>query len=251
MIDLTLCMITKNEETNIERCLKSVAGLVNEIIIVDTGSTDRTIEIARSLAGNVFKHVIEPFDFSRARNISLNYAIGKWILHLDADEELSMKSYNAIEKIISTENNEAYICDIINLLPEKKKGKFQSIRLFKNNPGIKYKRACHEEIYFSLFEQGYKIIESKINIIHYGYQTSPEILKQKAERNLEILLKMFEHSNHFLTAFQIAQSYMVTENYQESKKYFQIALEDSRCTNDYRKHIEVNLKQLKRSIPKK
>lgn len=252
MIDLSLCMITKNEETNIERCLKSVAGLVNEIIIVDTGSTDRTVEIARSLGANVYKHIIEPFDFSRARNIALNYSMGKWILHLDADEALDSKAFPKIEKIIQTEDKKAYICSIVNFISESSKNlvekRFPNIRLFKYSSGVRYKRACHEEIYFSLYDHGYEIIKNNINIFHYGYQASTEILKQKANRNLEILLRMFENSNHFLTAFQIAQSYIVIEDYESSKQYFQLALKDSRCTNDYKKYIESNLRQIKKRV---
>jgi glycosyltransferase involved in cell wall biosynthesis len=80
-------MIVKNEEACLERCLKSVCDHVDEIIIVDTGSTDGTVEIAKSYGARIYHHPWEN-DFSKHRNQSLSYATGGWIFQLDADEEL-------------------------------------------------------------------------------------------------------------------------------------------------------------------
>ena len=87
---LSLCMIVKNEESCLDRCLKSVSTFVDEIIIVDTGSTDNTIDIARRYIARVFEIPWED-DFAAARNISLQYAEKDWILILDADEEIDSK----------------------------------------------------------------------------------------------------------------------------------------------------------------
>ncbi|MBK7632424.1 MAG: glycosyltransferase family 2 protein [Ignavibacteriales bacterium] len=86
MPTLSLSMIVKNEERHLARCLSSVKDVVDEIVIVDTGSTDNTIEIAESFNAKIF-HFDWVNDFSAARNFALTKCIGNWILYLDADEE--------------------------------------------------------------------------------------------------------------------------------------------------------------------
>jgi len=88
VVHISLCVIAKDEEENIARCLDSVRGVCDEIIVVDTGSRDRTAEVAASRGARVFDH---PWgdDFAAARNAGLERATGRWILVLDADEELS------------------------------------------------------------------------------------------------------------------------------------------------------------------
>src|SRR5690348_3827247 len=88
---ISLCMIVKNEEKYLERCLKSVEGVVDEIIIVDTGSTDQTTEIAEKFGAKILRYQWND-DFSSARNYSLKNAKCDWILILDADEELDIQS---------------------------------------------------------------------------------------------------------------------------------------------------------------
>src|SRR5436190_22371274 len=92
---LSLCMIVKNESKHLANCLESVDGVVDEIIIVDTGSTDNTIEIAEKYGAKVF-HYKWHDDFGAARNEALKYASGDWVLVLDADEVLSDESKDKI-----------------------------------------------------------------------------------------------------------------------------------------------------------
>ena len=93
-------MIVKNEEDCLGRCLKSVCDHVDEIIIVDTGSTDGTVEIAKSYGARIYHHPWEN-DFSKHRNQSLSYATGDWIFILDADEELFPEDGSALEEMPS------------------------------------------------------------------------------------------------------------------------------------------------------
>ena len=95
---VSLCMIVKDEEENLARCLDSVRDFVDEIIIVDTGSTDRTIDIAERYGARVFYHPWEG-SFSKARNYSLKYATCDWILILDADEELNNDDTSRLKEI--------------------------------------------------------------------------------------------------------------------------------------------------------
>ena len=92
----SICMIVKNEEKNLERCLRSVKQCKNyEIIIVDTGSTDNTLKIAKNHNAKIFKYKWNN-DFSAARNKAMEYARGDWVLILDADEELAPNSYEKL-----------------------------------------------------------------------------------------------------------------------------------------------------------
>ncbi len=96
---LSLCMIAKNEEDNIERALMSVRPVVDEMIVVDTGSTDRTKEIAQALGANVYDFKWTN-DFSAARNFSFSKASGRWILVLDADEAISQLDYEKLRALV-------------------------------------------------------------------------------------------------------------------------------------------------------
>src|SRR5690606_19791317 len=96
---LTLCMIARNEEAHLARCLQSVRDLVDEIVLVDTGSTDRTVAIAEAFDARVF-HVAWQDDFSLARNASLEEARGDWILVLDADETIAQRDHDVIRRLL-------------------------------------------------------------------------------------------------------------------------------------------------------
>jgi glycosyltransferase involved in cell wall biosynthesis len=177
-------MIVKNEEENLPRCLNSVANVVDEIIIVDTGSTDRTVEIAKSYGAKIFNHPWEG-SFSKARNYSLKYATCDWILYLDADEELSKEDAPRLKEIVKGNN-----CTVISFVIKNKfKDSTQEsyanmIRLFKNFNGIYYKGIVHNTIKYSG-----KCLESPLSIIHYGYNLSEDKMEEKFLRTTTLLKK--------------------------------------------------------------
>src|SRR3989344_3837469 len=108
MQTISLCMIARNEELYLEQCLNSVKDLADEIIIVDTGSTDKTKEIAKKFGAKVFDFKWVD-DFSAARNESLKHAAKDWILVLDADETLDEKGKKAIKELAKGKDNDAYL----------------------------------------------------------------------------------------------------------------------------------------------
>ena len=93
---LSVCLIVRNEEALLENCLKSVSQLADQLVVVDTGSTDKTLEIARSFNAEIY-HFKWCDDFAAARNESIKYATGDWILWIDADERLSEASVPAFK----------------------------------------------------------------------------------------------------------------------------------------------------------
>ena len=128
---ISLCMITKNEDLFLEQCLNSVKNLVDEIIIVDTGSTDRTKEISRKFTDNVFDFEWCD-DFSAARNESLKHATGDWILVLDADETISEKDHHTIKEFIDNNGAEGFVLIQRNYFKSKEDlnyGSFQNINV--------------------------------------------------------------------------------------------------------------------------
>src|SRR5580693_6539987 len=108
---LSLCMIVKNEERNLAKCLDSVQGLSNEIIIVDTGSTDATPSMAAGYGAAVIPFDFTVVDFAAARNQAIAHARGRWILMLDADEALAPESPPQIEKLIAQAENAGYFLE--------------------------------------------------------------------------------------------------------------------------------------------
>ena len=100
---LSVCMIVKNEEQNIKRCLESVKDIAYQIIVVDTGSTDKTKELAKSYNVELYEYKWDN-NFSNARNESLKYATGDWVLFLDADEELRKDASLTLKKDMEMHN---------------------------------------------------------------------------------------------------------------------------------------------------
>ncbi len=189
---ISLCMIVQNEEKNIRRCLQSVVGAVDEIIVVDTGSTDGTVQIARE-----FGALVHPFpwngSFSDARNASLEPATGDWIFFLDADEELAGESREALRRVTGNENVEGYFVKVINYLGNE--GWIEScpdliFRLFRNRPDYRFHGAIHEQIVDVILKRNsqarYQVAEDLV-IFHYGYLDRQIQEKDKKNRNLALL----------------------------------------------------------------
>lgn len=181
-MDLSLCIIVKNEEASLLKTLSSVKDIVDEMVVLDTGSTDRTVEIAQALGARVY-HFKWCDDFSAARNEALKYAQGKWVLVLDADEVLTPEIVPEIKQLLehdSLRNSSASRYLVVNLVRQEV-GASQSpyslvSRLFRNHPEIRFSRPYHAMIDDSVQEllqrePHWQIISlSTVAIQHYGYQ---------------------------------------------------------------------------------
>ncbi|NGY75641.1 glycosyltransferase family 2 protein [Bacillus megaterium] len=146
---ISLCMIVKDEEKVLERCLSSVQGIVDEIIIVDTGSTDKTKEIALKYVKEVFNFKWNN-NFGEARNFAQSKAQGEWVLILDADEYVDSNNLKStLEELKNNENNvDAYEVKIYNFTGHygEKIIQHKSIRLHKNSASTYHSRAIHEQL---------------------------------------------------------------------------------------------------------
>lgn len=173
-MDLSLCMIVKNEEASLPQVLESVQPVVDEMVILDTGSSDRTIDIAQEYGARVY-HFQWCNDFCAARNQALQYVRGKWVLVLDADEVLTPEIVPEIQQAIK---NDRYL--VINLIRQEV-GATQSpyslvSRLFRHHPDIYFSRPYHSLVDDSVSqlvqrEPDWQVISlSTVGILHYGYQ---------------------------------------------------------------------------------
>lgn len=201
---ISLCMIVKDEADHIEACLESVSGLVDEIIVIDTGSEDGTPRLASSL-GAFITHFKWQHDFAAARNESLKYAKGEWILILDADEVINPKDHSKIRHLAANRQVDAYrlIQKTYQESPTLAEWKSQEIdtpfskgykgyvpsplvRLFRNIPGLKFRGRVHELVEYDLLDQGRSIIDSEIPIHHYGKISGESRVQRKKELYLKI-----------------------------------------------------------------
>ena len=203
MPTLSLCMITKNEELLIENCLNSVNDLVDEIIIIDTGSTDNTKTIARKFTNKVFD-IKWNDDFAEARNQSLKHATREWILILDADEELDELGKKRIKQAINNQTTEVYSLPQLHYTNQfinqtgfqhinhpKFKGYFVSevIRLFRKQEGLRFDYCVHETILESAKRLGKKIASLDAPIHHFQETKGMGNIHQKQENYFRLSMK--------------------------------------------------------------
>ena len=189
-------MIVKNEEKNIVNCLDRALKIVDEAIVVDTGSTDKTVQLLKDNYGENEKVKIIEYewenDFSKARNKSLKYATGDWILVLDADERIFCNRQRLEEFLISREDK-AYIIPIYNIIDRDNIVISSTmVRLYKNDNPI-YKGAIHEQIFINGKSYIGDIIDGNIcKIYHYGYTEAVFKEKEKLDRNIDIIKAQIE-----------------------------------------------------------
>ena len=186
---LSVCLIVKNEEKFIGQCLKSVRELASQIVVVDTGSTDRTVEIAKEFGAEVHTFAWCD-DFSAARNAALEHATGDWVLMLDADEELSAEGR---EKLKSAMNNPAVMAWRLPIVDGGREADGCSYvpRLYRNAPGLFYIGRVHEQVFSSIevrrAEWGLENRIGDATLIHHGYTVELTRDRKKVERNLQLL----------------------------------------------------------------
>jgi tetratricopeptide (TPR) repeat protein len=189
---ISLCMIAKNEERFLGECLARAKDAVDEIVLVDTGSTDRTVEIAASFGARVL-HAPWQDDFSAPRNVGLQAATGDWILVLDADEFLQPGACERIRDAAQDANVLGYHLRFINVYGGGKTLGVMMVRLFRNLPGIAYQNVIHEQVTPSLQRigqpMGLVLSSADVEVEHHGYSDAVMTERGKTERNERLFKK--------------------------------------------------------------
>jgi tetratricopeptide (TPR) repeat protein len=189
---LSLCMIVKDEEEMLPRCLAAAAPAVDEIVVVDTGSSDRTIEIARSFGATVIERAWTG-SFSEARNASFDAATGDWLMFLDADEVLVGEDVERLRALRGQTWREAFYLSEISYTGELGDGTaatHTALRVFRARPQYRFSGSLHEQIADTLpLHLPERIRATDIRIEHFGYLGAVRDAKEKSRRNIELLLK--------------------------------------------------------------
>ncbi len=238
-----LCMITKNCESTVSDTINSVNGLVNEIVVLDTGSTDDTVAVCKSLGAKVYEAEWRN-DFSLARNSALGYMSSDWVLVLDSDEVLSSKDFFKIRSAISSYNIDGYkllqrnYTNNKNLRDWKKNsGEYPNeeqnwmgympsliVRLFKNEPSIRFSGKVHELVEDSILETGGEIGSLDVSVHHLGYS------REEGDGNRTIYLelnrqKAEERANDPNAHYELGLQYFHNDNFVEAENSFRKAIE--------------------------
>lgn len=226
---LSVCLIVKNEERFLGKCLRSVEGLADEILVVDTGSTDRTVEIAR-LHGARVDSFVWCDDFSAARNAGLEQARGDWILILDADEELSPEDHAVLLEAVRGESN--HLLWRLRCIQELEGRRYQGYvpRLFRNAPGIWFEDPIHEsvtqtvEVLLRIWSMETGL--SSARLIHHG--NTPEIIQERGKvgRNHALLLRaVSDNPGNAYMQMQLGCEYLRMEQSDKAFHHFGLAVD--------------------------
>lgn len=188
-LKISACYIAKNEAKKLTKSIKSLKNQVNEIVVVDTGSTDNTMTVARKLGAKVYSFPWQD-DFSKARNFALSKVKGDWLVLLDADEYFTAKTAGNICKIIrQAQQVDALLIQMVNYDVDKAEIQdyFYQLRIVRNQQGLHYEGKIHEELKLSDGKsmKFLRIPPEMLEIYHIGYSSS--VSRQKLERNLKLL----------------------------------------------------------------
>lgn len=224
---LSLCMIVKNEEQNLKNCLSKVKLLVDEIIIVDTGSTDNTKIIASDFTDKIYDFKWCN-DFSIARNFSISKATNDWVLILDGDEFVENFDKQSILDFINLEDSMKTVGKIkrINIIEDSsgiKKGAEKISRLF-NKKYFHYEGTIHEQV-TPIEKELQKTKFVNITINHIGYTKEELNRTNKLDRNIYLLNKAVKNNSEDpYLYYQLGKSYYMLKDYTKSCEYFEKAL---------------------------
>jgi tetratricopeptide (TPR) repeat protein len=204
---LSVCMIVKNEADLLPRCLASLRDIAAEIVLVDTGSIDRTKDIAKEFDCRIVEF---PWtgDFAAARNESMKYADQEWIFIIDADEELPAGAVDDLRAILKRDDIDIVSLTVVNKSLEtgRVSSILPSIRLFRRNLGLQYEGIVHNRL---AIPQNAAVVRTAIELYHYGYDLPDDKLRKKQARSRELLERQLQKNPDDVFAnFNMAQLLM-------------------------------------------
>lgn len=233
---ISACIITKNNQATIEECLASLYKYNVEIVIADTGSTDKTVELAQQFTDKVY-HFDWIDDFAAARNFAASKASFDYILSLDSDEHLIEGSREELEAFFRKEDTSRIVgsYELINVLGKEKRRHDRSSDLVRvyNRRYFKYYYQIHEQLdKIAGDKTEYRLVCAlNLKALHCGYQDKKVLIK-KNKRNLRLLLRQLDITpNHPYFIYQAAKSCTILKNYSQAFKFYQHFFEIPRDHN--------------------
>ncbi|WP_311080308.1 glycosyltransferase [Paenibacillus polymyxa] len=216
---IALCMIVKNEEQYLRRCLDSVKHKVNQIIIVDTGSTDATVDIGKEYTKEIYNFTWIN-DFSAARNEAIKYATSDYILIMDADEYLDKDS--DLQADVSS-GSDYYFLRVHNILSEGRQIDHTSVRLFANHRGLFFRNRLHEHLNTLDEDKSFTKDFGNSAVYHTGYTDEMMQDRDKQKRNLPLMLQEVKENPNAYNLFNMGRTYKWIGEYEKAIQYFQRA----------------------------
>jgi glycosyltransferase involved in cell wall biosynthesis len=237
-------MIVKDSAETVEKALESVLPVVGQIVVVDTGSLDKTVSLCASKGAEV--HFMKWTDnFSEARNYCLNFIRRPWVLMLDSDEELDARSLEGIMQYLDDNKIGGFSVDIINNLEGNSNSvsvEHKYTRIFRSNANIRFTGRIHEQIAPSITSSGLEIIDSKVKIYHSGYSgNNPE----KAERNIALLKKeLSENPDDDWLKYHLAESLFALNNNLDAKTIYEFIIDSKQLSIEQTEKLKLRLAQI-------
>ena len=225
MIPISVCIITKNEAENLQKCLEALKPYPFEIVVTDTGSTDNSPEIARRYTDRVYEFAWIN-DFSAARNFCISRASHNTILSLDTDEFLRPLDWEALQKALEEHPKSLGAIELFSYFDVEGETRRQVVRLERlfNRRYYHFVNPVHEILVplGSLVPSSY---DAPVSVDHVGYQGTTEKLKEKAERDIALLHDEIkaDPENPYLY-FQLGQSYMLMRDHENALSWFREAM---------------------------
>ena len=221
MDTLSVCIIAKNEENNLLRCLESIKGIADEVILVDTGSVDKTISIAEKYNAKVIKF---PWgeNFGNARNKALEMATKDWILCIDCDEALDSSQVYEIKRELKNSNKLGFRLRLTNVIDNKLYNGKHILRIIKNNSGFYYSGKINEKLMNSMCKEFYnnEILNLEYFLYNYGFDYNKRSLSERCNRNIGIYLSFNKEEIDSLYYYYIANEYFLLKKYNTAANYY-------------------------------
>lgn len=225
---LSACVIVKNEAKNLPRWFSYAKAAADEMIVVDTGSADETVMVAKAAGAKVYSFFWQN-DFAAAKNFAIEQATGDWIAFLDADEYFLPANGAAVRALLegAAEETEAFLFRLVDLDADKEGAYIGSAiqwRIFRRRPGLRYVGAVHEELADAAGREVRTVFVPDVPIYHTGYSSS--VIRQKIERNLAILLaERKRRGAKARDAFYLADCYYGLGDYESAARFAREAVE--------------------------
>jgi len=241
MIPITVCILAKNEEKNIEKCLKSIHRHPFEILVLDTGSTDSTKAIARKYTDRIYNIPWED-DFSKARNFACDNASTEWILMIDADEYIEKIDYRRIQYIIEKKPRAIGAATRLNISKSPEgvilKTPDYAERLFDRRL-FSYQGCIHEQL-INKKNDAFEVIKLPLTLVHAGIANSKEALDAQTDRNLQMMIqsvKKYPDQDASLY-YHVGNYYYKQDDFEKAFEYYDQGLRRPiDPSNDYVPHM--------------
>jgi GT2 family glycosyltransferase/tetratricopeptide (TPR) repeat protein len=227
---ISCCIIARDNERTIRACISSVKPWVDEVIVVDTGSTDATPDICRELGCRVY-HMTWPDSFAEARNESLKYATSEWIFVIDTDDVLDDANGRLMHQLLDNAPPEvmAYIGRVLcpGAGPDGHLDvtAVDQVKLFRNRPDLRYEFRIHEQVLPSIRRIGGAIAFSDLNVVHSGADRTPEGYRRKLRRDLRLLkMELAERPGCPFTLFNLGMTYSDAKKYRRGVHWLRASI---------------------------